>query len=85
MPHAPTPWVSLAALLAMFLLPFLPAWLFEGPRTVKHRPRRHVCGECGLPRPTATFARPRRRRRPSSPSGASCLGPSRRSAASCAG
>jgi hypothetical protein len=49
MPHAPTPWVGLAALLAMFLLPFLPAWLIEGPRTVKHRPRRHVCGECGLP------------------------------------
>jgi hypothetical protein len=44
-----TPWAGLAALLAMFLLPFLPAWLFEGPRTVKHWPRRHVCAECGTP------------------------------------
>ena len=52
--HSPTPWVGLAALIAMFVLPFLPAWLFEGPRTVKHWlfegprtvkhwPRRHVC------------------------------------------
>ncbi len=49
MPHTPTPWVGLAALLAMFLLPFLPAWLFEGPRTIKHWPRRHVCGECNAP------------------------------------
>ena len=29
--HSPTPWVGLAALIAMFVLPFLPAWLFEGP------------------------------------------------------
>jgi len=33
----------------MFLLPFLPNWLFEGPRTVKHRPRRHICGDCNAP------------------------------------
>jgi hypothetical protein len=33
----------------MFVIPFLPDWLFEGPRTVKHWPRRHVCGECGAP------------------------------------
>jgi hypothetical protein len=47
--HSPTPWVGLAALIAMFVLPFLPAWLFEGPRTVKHWPRRHVCGVCNAP------------------------------------
>ena len=45
----PTPWVGLAALIAMFVIPFLPDWLFEGPRTIKHWPRRHVCGECGAP------------------------------------
>ncbi|HZC99685.1 MAG TPA: hypothetical protein VFA46_05695 [Actinomycetes bacterium] len=49
MPDAPTPWIGLAALLAMFVLPFLPSWLFEGPRTVKHWPRRHVCGYCSAP------------------------------------
>jgi hypothetical protein len=49
MPHAPTPWVGLAALLAMFALPFLPAWLFDGPRTVRHWPRRHVCAACDAP------------------------------------
>jgi hypothetical protein len=43
------PWFGLAALAAMFLLPLLPGWLFEGPRTVRHWPRRHVCGECGAP------------------------------------
>jgi hypothetical protein len=42
-----TPWIGLAALVAMFVIPFLPDWLFEGPRRVKHWPRRHVCGECG--------------------------------------
>jgi hypothetical protein len=41
------PWVGLAALVAMFVIPYLPSWLFEGPRTVKHWPRRHVCGVCG--------------------------------------
>jgi hypothetical protein len=46
---AATPWVGLAALAAMFLLPYLPAWLFEGPRTVRHRPQRHVCDDCGAP------------------------------------
>jgi hypothetical protein len=49
MPDTPTPWVGLAALAAMFLLPVLPDWLFEGPQTSKHRPRRHVCGDCGAP------------------------------------
>jgi hypothetical protein len=49
MTNAPTPWVGLAALIAMFVIPFLPDWLFEGPRTIKHWPRRHVCGKCGEP------------------------------------
>ena len=49
MPHAPTPWVGLAALVAMFVLPLLPAWLFEGSRTIKHRPRRHICADCHAP------------------------------------
>ena len=49
MPHASTPWIGLVAFAAMFVLPFLPGWLFEGPRTVKHHPRRHVCAECGAP------------------------------------
>lgn len=44
-----TPWIGLAALVAMFVIPFLPAWLFEGPRKVKHYPRRHVCGLCDAP------------------------------------
>jgi hypothetical protein len=46
---APIPWIGLAALIAMFLIPFLPDWLFEGPRTTKHWPRRHICGRCGVP------------------------------------
>jgi hypothetical protein len=49
MSHAPTPWVGLAALLAMFLLPYLPDRLFEGPRTIRHWPRRHICGDCNAP------------------------------------
>jgi hypothetical protein len=47
MAHDPVPWIGLLALVAMFVIPFLPGWLFEGPRTVRHWPRRHVCGECG--------------------------------------
>jgi hypothetical protein len=49
MPHVNTPWIGLIALVAMFVLPLLPHWLFEGPRTIKHHPRRHVCAECGAP------------------------------------
>jgi len=49
MSHTPTPWVGLAALVAMFVLPYLPNWLFEGPRTIKHRPRRHICADCHAP------------------------------------
>jgi hypothetical protein len=48
-PDVNTPWIGLLALVAMFVLPFLPSWLFEGPRTVKHYPRRHICGDCGAP------------------------------------
>jgi hypothetical protein len=44
---ASIPWIGLAALIAMFVIPHLPDWLFEGPRTVKHWPLRHVCGYCG--------------------------------------
>lgn len=43
------PWVGLTALVLMFAMPFLPSWLFEGPRTVRHWPRRHVCGACHAP------------------------------------
>ena len=49
MSHAPTPWIGLAALAAMFIIPFLPTWLFEGPRSIRHRPHRHICGDCGAP------------------------------------
>jgi hypothetical protein len=49
MPHVDTPWVGLAALVLMFALPFLPSWLLDGPRVVKHRPRRHVCALCDAP------------------------------------
>jgi hypothetical protein len=40
------PWAGLIAILLMFVLP---ARLFEGPRTVRHRPTRHVCADCGAP------------------------------------
>jgi hypothetical protein len=49
MPDTPIPWVGLAAVAAMFLLPYLPEWLFEGPRTIRHRPDRHICGDCSAP------------------------------------
>ena len=39
----------MAALVAMFVIPYLPNWLLEGPRTIRHRPRRHVCADCGVP------------------------------------
>ena len=45
----PIPWIGLAAIVAMFVLPLLPAWLFEGPRTIKRYPKRVVCGDCGAP------------------------------------
>jgi hypothetical protein len=33
----------------MFVLPYLPNRLFEGPRTIRHHPRRHVCADCNAP------------------------------------
>ena len=47
MAHVDTPWVGLGALAVMFAIPFLPSWLFEGPKVVRHRPRRQVCAICG--------------------------------------
>ncbi len=48
--HAPVPWIALAAIAAMFVLPWLDArGLFDGPRTVRHRPHRHVCADCAQP------------------------------------
>jgi hypothetical protein len=41
-----TPWIGLAALAAPFLLPLVPDWVFEGPRTIKHWPRHEICGRC---------------------------------------
>jgi hypothetical protein len=49
MPDTNIPWVGLAALLAMLLIPCLPSWLLEGPRRIRHWPRVHVCGVCDLP------------------------------------
>ena len=43
----PIPWAGLLALVAMFVIPFLPDRLFEGPRTRRHWPQRHLCGVCG--------------------------------------
>jgi hypothetical protein len=44
------PWVGLAAVAAMFLLPWLDArGLLDGPYTVRHRPRREVCADCAEP------------------------------------
>jgi len=46
----PIPWIALAAVAAMFVLPWLDArGLFDGPRTIRHWPQRHVCGDCAEP------------------------------------
>jgi hypothetical protein len=48
--HASVPWMALAAIAAMFVLPWLDSrGLFDGPREIRHRPRRHVCGDCAEP------------------------------------
>jgi hypothetical protein len=48
--HAAVPWVGLAAVAAMFVLPWLDArGLFDGPREVRHRARREACGDCAEP------------------------------------
>jgi hypothetical protein len=46
----PVPWIGLAAIAAMFLLPWLDArGLFDGPRIIRRRPRREVCADCAQP------------------------------------
>jgi hypothetical protein len=46
--RTPVPWIGLAALACMFLLPWLDArGIFDGPHTIRHRPRREVCADCG--------------------------------------
>jgi len=48
--HTPVPWIGMAAFAAMFLLPWLDArGLLDGPRTIRRRPRREVCADCGAP------------------------------------
>jgi hypothetical protein len=50
---------------AMFVIPFLPNWLFEGPRTIRHRPLRHICADCGAswtPRHACALDEPENRR-----------------------
>jgi hypothetical protein len=42
-----TPWIGLAAQAAVFVIPLMSSWVFEGPRTIKDWPRRHVCADCG--------------------------------------
>jgi hypothetical protein len=46
--HTPVPWIGMAAIAAMFLLPWLDArGLLDGPRTIRRRPRREVWADCG--------------------------------------
>ena len=52
MPDIPTPWVGLAALLAMFVLPFVPDWLLRGRG-------RSGTGRAGMSAATATPPGPR--------------------------
>jgi hypothetical protein len=48
--HAPVPWIALATIAAMFVLPWLDSrGLLDGPHTIRHRPRRHVCADCAEP------------------------------------
>jgi hypothetical protein len=48
--RSPMPWIGLAAIAVMFLLPYLDArGLFDGPRTIRRRPRREVCADCASP------------------------------------
>ena len=45
--RASVPWIGLAAIAAIFLLPWLDArGLFDGPSIVRRRPRRVVCADC---------------------------------------
>jgi hypothetical protein len=46
----PLPPIGLAAIAAMFLLPWLDArGVFDGPRTIRRRPCREVCADCASP------------------------------------
>jgi hypothetical protein len=48
--RTPIPWIALAAVALMFLLPWLDArGVFDGPRTIRRRPRREVCADCAAP------------------------------------
>jgi hypothetical protein len=48
--HTPVPWIGMAAIAAMFLLPWLDArGLLDGTRTIRRRPRRVVCADCWAP------------------------------------
>jgi hypothetical protein len=48
--RTPIPWIALAAIAAMFLLPWSDArGLLDGPRTIRRRPRREVCADCAQP------------------------------------
>jgi hypothetical protein len=48
--RASVPWIGLAAIAAMFLLPWLDArGLLDGPRTLRRRPRRVICADCASP------------------------------------
>ncbi len=48
--RTPVPWIGLAAIACMFLLPWLDArGLLDGPRTIRRRPRREVCADCASP------------------------------------
>jgi hypothetical protein len=48
--RTPIPWIGLAAIAAMFLLPWLDArGLLDGPHTILRRPRREVCADCAAP------------------------------------
>jgi hypothetical protein len=48
--RTPIPWIGLAAIALMFLLPWLDArGLLEGPRIIRRRPHRQVCADCAAP------------------------------------
>ena len=49
--------LGLLALAALFVIPFLPDWsLFEGPRKVKHWPRRQFAATAARHGPKGTTA-----------------------------
>ena len=48
--RASVSWMALTTIAAMFVLPFLDArGLFDGPRTLRRRPRRVICADCASP------------------------------------